>query len=193
MRYPEKRVWLNDADPVITGVWRYLIAVKESEIAQLPLLFESVDDLQYLPQEARWLIGFWLNKGCSAPRKTPSAWMRAGTNSTGFWGETIRARIAAQLFAIRHWRVTEGSYESLPDLAATWFVDPPYQKAGVHYKKKLTDFAALGIWCRARQGQVMVCENAGADWLPFRPFRTIQANHSKTGGKQSVEVIWMND
>jgi len=38
----------------------------------------------------------------------------------------------------------------------------------------------------------MVCENAGADWLPFRPFRTIKGLEGKRGGKKSEEVIWTN-
>ena len=38
----------------------------------------------------------------------------------------------------------------------------------------------------------MVCENAGSDWLPFRPFRTIKGLEGKRGGKKSVEVIWTN-
>ena len=49
--------------------------------------------------------------------------------------------------------------------------------------------AALSEWCRSRRGQVMVCENEGARWLPFRPFRSIQS----TSNGVSREVIWTND
>ena len=54
---------------------------------------------------------------------------------------------------------------------ASWFVDPPYQNQGKHYHygPENVDFAMLGNWCRTRLGQVIVCENEGADWLPFTP------------------------
>ena len=48
---------LCDVDPIIVGVWRYLIAVSERELRALPDLEpgQCVDDLG-LCQEARWLI-----------------------------------------------------------------------------------------------------------------------------------------
>ena len=30
------------------------------------------------------------------------------------------------------------------------------------------DYARLADWCRALPGTVDVCENVGADWLPFQ-------------------------
>jgi hypothetical protein len=52
-RYPDRNVILVDRDPVITGVWRYLIQVSEREILSLPDVHagEDVCDLG-LPQEA---------------------------------------------------------------------------------------------------------------------------------------------
>jgi hypothetical protein len=35
----------------------------------------------------------------------------------------------------------------------------------------------------------MVCENEGAQWLPFRPFATLKAG---LNGKGSREVLWEN-
>jgi hypothetical protein len=55
------------------------------------------------------------------------------------------------------------------------------------------DYRALGAWCQSRRGQATVCENAGARWLPFSPFRTIKGMEGKRGSKKSVEVIWTND
>src|SRR5881296_3825018 len=69
------RVTLCDVDPIIVGVWRYLIAVSERELRALPDLEpgQCVDDLG-LCQEARWLIGFWLNRGSAQPKKTRTAY-----------------------------------------------------------------------------------------------------------------------
>jgi len=73
VRYCHLRVHLYDIDPIIYGIWNYLIRAKESEILSLP---EAVVDTQLLavPQEAKWLIGFWINPGSSVPKRTPTSW-----------------------------------------------------------------------------------------------------------------------
>jgi hypothetical protein len=194
-RYPSADMTLVDLDPVICGVWRYLIRTPEREIRALPLIAadESLDALGGVPQEARWLVGFWLGKALAAPRLTPSPWMRSGKWPRCFWGESIRERIAQQVEHIRHWRVVEASYADIPRPLATWFVDPPYIDKGVHYRRssKGVDFAHLGAWCRSLPGQVMVCEQHGADWLPFRPHRAMKTLNRKDGSVcYSREVIW---
>jgi hypothetical protein len=120
--------------------------------------------------------------------------MRDGTHSTEFWGPEIRARIASQLEYIRHWIAIEGQYSDCPDLDATWFVDPPYRRAGKYYVRPSgsIDFAHLAQWCKSRKGQVIVCENEGADWLPFVPFRAIKATSGARRSGLSKEVIWTN-
>jgi len=197
VRNPDRNVRLYDVDPVIVGVWSYLIRATEAEILALPdVSAEGVDALpSAVPQEARWLIGFWLNKGSSRPCRTPSAWMRGGTAASSFWGPSIRERIASQVSSIRHWQMIHCSYADIPVAeSATWFVDPPYNnKAGSNYKCSDVDYSHLAGWCQGLPGQVVVCENAGADWLPFREFRDIKANPSARGGKVSKEVIWTND
>lgn len=190
-RYFDRDVHLFDVDPVIAGLWNYLIHVPASDVRKLPLLIEHVDLLRCC-QEAKWLIGFWLNKGSSTPKNVPSKWMRDGTRPNSYWGEAIRDRIALQVEHIRHWRVTNTSYADGPNQAATWFIDPPYSTpAGSHYKHVLTDYASLAQWCRTRRGQVIVCEQKGADWLPFKH---LQDQRSTPGAHRtssySAEVIW---
>jgi hypothetical protein len=204
LRYPDRDVTLIERDPVIAATWRYLLRVTPEEILALPDLEpgSTVDDLA-VTQEQRWLVGWWLNKGVAAPCKTPSKWMRdVQTGMYGsktdkyFWGALVRERIASQVDRIRHWKMIEGSmFDVAPDIEATWFIDPPYAAAGKHYRfgSQGIDFAALGDWCRSRRGQVIVCENVGADWLPFEPWRDIKASESKTGGKVSREAIWVKD
>ena len=194
LRHPHKQVLLVDRDETIAALWSYLIRVSAEEIRALPLWspdWESVDDAPVIP-EARNLIGFWLNKGTAAPCKRPSAWMRAGTHNTSFWGEAIRERIARQVDTIRHWRVLCADYTQIPDVRATWFVDPPYQTQGRHYRVGKVNYPALAAWCQSRSGQIIVCEAQGADWLPFQPHRSIKANESRTGGKVSNEVVWVH-
>lgn len=145
----------------------------------------------YGAPEARTLVGFWLNRASEAPRKSPSAWMRSGIRPGCFWGEKVRQRIGGQVESIRHWRVIHGSYELAPDIEGTWFIDAPYERAGCHYRGGRPDFRTLASWVRARRGLVITCENEGASWLPFRPHIIAQATKSRTGGKQSREVVYV--
>jgi len=160
----------------------------------LPLLGpdDDVRDLA-LPQEARWLIGWWLNKGMTAPCNRPSRWMREplpGRLET-YWGAGIRERIASQVDAIRHWRIYHTSYANAPNGEATWFIDPPYaNRAGARYAYKDIDYNHLASWCRERLGQVIVCENDGADWLPFDHFHDAKATAGRGRTKISKEVVW---
>jgi hypothetical protein len=196
VHHHHKRVILVEKNPEVAALWRYLTHVKASEILRLPDIADgqSVADLA-ISAEARSLIGFWLGTGDAKPRNVRSPW-RSKTIELyrDSWCRTVRARIASQVDKIRHWQIIEGDYTAAPDIEADWFVDPPYQVAGTVYpcSSEDIDFPALGSWCRTRRGQVMVCENVGAKWLPFRPFRSIQSA-SSDNTKRSSEAIWTND
>lgn len=192
-RYPLCDVVLVERDPIIAGLWRWLIKATGDDVLALPLeIPTTVRDLGLDPGPSA-LIGFYCNNGATAPMQSPSAWMREGKGSAGgFWGEKVRTRIADQVSAIKHWTVIEGDYTDAPTEEATYFVDPPYaNKAGSYYRQKFTGHVALGDWCRTRPGQVIACENVGATWLPFRHFRDIQSNPSKRGKGKSAEAIWV--
>ena len=191
LHYPQKNVLLFDLDPVICSVWDYLINVKESEILSLPLEITDVREIQ-LCQEAKWLIGFWLNKGSVSPRNIPGKWMRSNCRPNSYWGEVIRSRIASQLDYIRHWKIKNISYDKIDNQYASWFVDPPYHKSGFMYRFNKINYDNLSEWCKLRHGQVTVCEQDGASWLPFSSFRTVKALEGKKGAKQSKEVVWIN-
>lgn len=193
LRFPDHNVILCEKDRILVSIWEYLIEVEPDEILALPDLGpqDSVDDLSVC-QEARWLIGFWVNRGVAAPRKRPSKWMRTGIRPGSFWGQRVRTTIANQVPRIRHWEIRNHSYESCDiSVEATWFIDPPYQDTGHHYRfgSDTIHYDHLADWCRKRSGQVIVCENRGADWLPFRP---LGATKTTRKGKESREVIWTN-
>ena len=190
--YPDRKVVLVEKDPMIAGLWRYLTHVTPKEIMSIPAEVPGMVDDLAICEEARWLVGFWCNKGTASPCKSASKWMRSGTRPNSFWGSTIRERIALQVEAIQHWQVIEGSYDQAPDVPATWFVDPPYQDMGKYYRHRKVDYEQLATWCKTREGQVMVCEQQGAGWLPFKPFATIRATPGTHGRSFSTEVLWTN-
>ena len=194
VRYAARRVILCEVDPVLAQVWSYLTKVSPREILKIPDVEPGscVDDLR-VTQEAKWLIGLWLNRGVSTPRRSPSRWMRDGIRPGSFWGPRVRETIAKQVHAIRHWEIHNCSYENAPaPRLATWFIDPPYQKAGRHYRfgSERLDYGDLAIWCRARRGLAVVCENDGADWLPFLPLADVKTTRSQ---RRSKEVIWIQE
>lgn len=193
VRHYTKQVILIEKDPTIVALWRYLIAARAKDILALPVEINStVRDLD-ICSAAQSLIGFWCNKGSVSPRQSPSAWMRSNIRPHSYWGPTIRARIAAQVAHIKHWTILEGDYRLAPDLDATWFIDPPYQNAGKLYRHSASeiDFNDLGQWCQARSGLTIVCENAGADWLPFEFFKNIKSTPGSRGKSHSAEAIWV--
>lgn len=196
MRYANRRIILVEKYPVVADMWRYLISVSEQEIRRIPINPQSVDDLpSWVPQPARHLVGWWLNSATVSPCKTLSAGRiklaGMGRKLEG-WTEATRNRVSYQLAFIRHWEVIEGDYTCAPDIEATWFVDPPYNnQAGRLYVHSGIDYGDLSGWCKSRDGHVIVCENEGADWLPFRTFATFKPGITGSGtGVGSREVIW---
>jgi hypothetical protein len=207
--YADRDVVLVERDPIIAALWRFLIGSSSADILALPLLEDGqkVSDLE-VSAEARTLIGFWCNKGATRPcNQITTTWGKRYPNQ--FWHRQMRGRVARQVNAIRHWRVVEGDYSLAPvSASATYFVDPPYigrsrtskwrggspaetRPVGDRYRfnTKGIDYAALGAWCAHLPGQVIACENVGADWLPFRPFFLAKSNNA---GRLSAEAIWCN-
>jgi hypothetical protein len=184
-RFSDHDVVLVEREPVVAALWRYLIAVKADEVMRLPL---DPEKRHALAPEPRSLIGFWCGRGRTQPANTTtSAWLLSGKWPSSFWGEYARRRIACQVERIRHWRLVEGDYTAAPDVEATWFVDPPYIGSR-HYRASVGDYAQLGAWSRARRGQVIVCEQKGADWLPFVHFRDAKSINRDV----NTEVVWLN-
>lgn len=194
-RYPDLAVTLVERDPIIAALWRFLVGASRADVLSIPLLRvgQRVDELS-CSNEARSLVGFWVNKGSAQPKLSQSSWMRQGIRPKSFWGTEIRARIAEQVDRIRHWQIVEGDYTAAPNGPATYFVDPPYAgPVGRRYRFSDLDHMTLGQWVRRLNGQVIVCENEGATWLPFRPFLKAKANESLHGHKVSAEAIYTQD
>jgi hypothetical protein len=198
LHYPNRQVILVERDPRIAAIWSWLISASPDDVMALPTLKqgESLSDYD-VPQEARWLMGYWINQSQGQPRNVVTSYGATDGKGKGYDRLAIwKPRVISQLSAIRHWVVIQGTYSDAPNTSATWFIDPPYQIAGsVQYRfnSESLDFTSLSVWCQMRAGQVIVCENEGASWLPFDPFSIQQGTSANGKVNYSKEVVWLKD
>lgn len=191
--YHTRQVRLYDADAIICGVWDYLIKAHPSDIYSLPDYIETVDDIKG-PQEVKWLVGFWLERARWYPARTASrGWasrLRCSSDADCFWGYAAKDRIASQLGCVQHWKVSCREFWKCENDSATWFIDPPYDNhAGRKYKLQVCDYGKLADWCAGRNGLAIVCENEGAEWLPFRYLAQGNSSRGAYGKPKSVEAV----
>jgi hypothetical protein len=60
---------LYDKYPVIVGIWKFLTSGAAIDVAMTPTGISHVDELpSCVPQELRWLVGFWFDRVAAAPR-----------------------------------------------------------------------------------------------------------------------------
>jgi len=180
----EKNIILVDKYDVIIRIWKYLQSASSDDILKLPNVKNGeelikVDGFTQLLQEEKWLIGFSVNGGSGMPK-----------NVAGVFNSWHRDKkyIAENLYKIRHWTIKCDDYKNIENIKATWFIDPPYQCAGKYYKHKIIDYDFLSKWCKCRNGQVIVCENSTANWLPFISLKEMQGQLHKT-----TEVMYYQD
>lgn len=193
----ENDVYLYDASQLIVSLWKYLIGASEKDILGLPDVPSkvSLDNYTELAPIERTLIGFHLCRGKAVPRKVGH-----GQNS---WNQD-KKRIAANLYKIRHFKVSQCLYQDAwacrANPLATWFVDPPYkitQERPGNTDRYPTgsyaavDYPALADWCRTRKGLVIACEGEGADYLPFEYLTTTTANSNNRSAKRSREFVYI--
>lgn len=187
LQHFEKEVLLVDKYDVIINIWKFLKAASEKDIMSLPEIKagQNINELNWDCEEQRNLVAFMIGFGFTSPRKTAIPRLRNRPNAFKY----TRKRIASELFKIRHWNFRIGSYEEIENEECTWYIDPPYQFGGHAYVKsnKHIDFEKLKSWCMERKGQVMVCENTKATWMPFKP---MVVQNVLTGAHS--EAIWTN-
>ena len=184
LRYFENDVLLIDKNPMIVNIWHYLQSASERDINSLPRLAAGhrITREQFECEGQYQLMRYLIVQAAYGGGNVVSKWgaMRIDQNIK---------RVAANLFKIKHWTIFHADYAQAPECKATWFVDAPYFIGGDKYpfKAKYIDFNHLSLWCRQLNGQVIVCENTNAGWLPFSPLVKIQGV-----AKTSTEVIWTN-
>jgi len=174
--HPDRQVILVEADARVAALWRRLMAMTPDEALAIPppVVGERSSDLLVMLRAA-------------SEHSLTGRYITVTDRMVSRWPNLVR-RLAEMIPQVQHWRIIEGDYTLAPDIEATWFVDPPYEGLRRGYAERNIDYGDLGVWCQSRRGQVIVCEQRGAEWLPFRD----HAPQRGTNGRTKVEVVWTN-
>ena len=184
------KVKLYEKTDFICELWDYLINCSEQDIRDLPDYIEDIDEVKALPSGPRSLVFRWLFMGNARKEVYDLNLTFQKKDKNGlWWSPPIKERLIKQKPLIKDWTIDNCSYEQIPDIRAHWHIDPPYNnKSGIEYKhtNKEIDYSHLADWCKSRQGCVEVCEQSGADWLPFKLLLT----NKNQRNKHYQEVVW---
>jgi site-specific DNA-adenine methylase len=177
------KVVLFDTDDRVVAAWQFIINATEADVLTLP-------DVAY--GESPWEFGLSKGEACLIELHCLDAFAtrnrRMGKRE--LWNRS-KKRVASLVHRFSHWQCRQASFADIGNAEVTWFVDPPYQFGGEHYHcgTQGFDFDTVAAFAKTRKGQVIVCENTKADWLPFKPLVDIKG----TTNKKSTEAIWTND
>lgn len=182
----KKNVILNDKYDKVYKSWYFLIKqASDEDIKRLPDLKTglNLNDLN-ISEEEKTLLGFYANPASAVPKITVT---ERGEKS---W-ERHKRFLMDNLYKIKHWEIYKKSYDEIENIEVTWFIDPPYQFGGGFYHSSVCNnhinYDELKNWCLSRNGEIIVCENSKADWLPFTPLVELNGQLHKT-----MEVIYYN-
>jgi len=193
-------IWVNDLDPITYSIWKFLISVDAiTHYGLVPTHVTRGDKVSQMFSETvpdgllAWCRSE-VNFGTQGARGVHDQVTPLGEI---YWNKNTKRRLLQAIETCRHWTISNLDYHDLPDVEATWFVDPPYMNAaGARYRcgPEGIDYAELSAWCQSRQGQVIVCENAGATWLPFVPLTSSRLGiKSRYQRADTGEVIWVKE
>ena len=186
--HSDRQVWLNDLNRDVCEIWTWLIRDASVEELWGHHQFHVGDDIRHLAisDSHRLLLSYLVGSlGQQRYYVATQLGLDANRATYKYRVETCIRKICQMLLSIRHWQVSCGDYRDLPNVEATWFIDPPYTQGGHRYKHRIEDYEELAQWCRTRKGEVIVCEKSGANWLPFEPLTRYWGQRS-----HQVEVMW---
>lgn len=177
----KKKVILIEKDPKVFDIWDWLINQATIEdIKKLPDLKvgdRSSEFLHIIHAATKMAFHFRTIKVTPVLERN--------------W-EISRRVMLDNLYKIKHWVVINGDYTEAPDVEATWFIDPPYKgDAGMGYRfsSNMIDYSQLALWAKSRKGEVIFCEGAEGDYLPFKPLVELKG----VAGKVSKEVVYLQN
>lgn len=174
---PDRAIGI-EADDRVVELWNRSLTLEA--VPRVPEIGSKTDDL--------------LVKLCSYSEHSLTTYgpMTVTSRMVRDWGPIHQRILDSNRWCKASIDYAHGSYLESPDIEATWFIDPPYQcanKRGYRFGPNLLDYEELSEFARSRQGQVIVCEQKGADWLPFKHLYELSSHR----GSRRTEMIWTND
>jgi len=189
LKHYDRDVILYDKYEPIIKMWEYLINASIKDVDSLPKLKygECIDDYSFDCIGQRYLMGYLVTSGAATPRKTMTK--RAERDFNGAIDS-----IKKNIHKVKHWKVYCKDYADIINTNATWFIDPPYQFGGEHYKNsnKNIDYKKLMNWCDNRIGEIIVCENTKADWIELQELKKIQGSRNTFTTEGVFLKGWVN-
>jgi len=185
-----EQVILLDTFPELVALWHRLQRMTVDELWAIPDPVKGERTVEPLIAACSAEQGIAVLRGKSrqVTDRMVAAWPRQ------------RKRTEQLLPHIRRWDIRCADAQTAPDIHATWFIDPPYQPdllpgwetGGKRYGRDLqiADYSELARWARSRRGQVIVCEQEPAAWLPFQPFRRQRNGVGAGTGATRMEQMW---
>lgn len=200
LNYCDRRVVLWEEDPNLVKLWKWLIdSATDQDIMAIPIGVEPGTDIRELGlgygQEL--LLKHWQRTNNVGDCWTISPW----GNLPGQWTANTRARVADQVYAIKHWEFLKPI--EVIDVPATWMIDPPYLY-NYRYRSTLPkmDYQNLQSFVDTicQESLVIVCEAArktdGAipDYLPFvASHQSVTSRRKSTQSHHSKEVTYIRE
>ena len=197
LRYADRKVWIREDNHNLLCLWGWLIGcATEAMIREIPINIPEGTDIRALglSRNQSLLLKHWQRTNNLGECWTISPW----GNKPGQWTANTRARVAEEVYAVKHWRLLGNRMSVDFEERMTYFVDPPYQY-NYKYGTKNFDWRALAgelnripnprqlIVCEA------VCPKTGKipNWLPFAPFRdTVTSRRKPSQSHHSKELLY---
>lgn len=169
-----------DKDENVAEAWNFLLKCSENDIINYPT-----------PKIGEYAYDF-LIKTCAVSNASSKCNKMKYTKRLDRVFQIQKRRIVKFLPIRDRIKFIHGDFQSLENIEATWFIDPPYQiiskngsvfQNGDGYSKKCNssniDYNKLSNFCLERNGQLIVCEKEGANWLPFTKFKQNKTSINK--------------
>jgi site-specific DNA-adenine methylase len=193
LKYYQYNIILTDTNRQTCEIWWFLQQKNALEwanrIPESVTAGQTIDDMidNSWPSGLVYLLRTAANVGRGGINKRHNQITKIAEKN--WWRNTI-GKIRHWSPKIKHWKITNNDYQSLKNISATWFIDPPYiGPAGRRYYDNNLCYNLLRDWCLSRSGQIIVCESNNAKWLPFEPL-TNQKRMAHCNKSAPMELIY---
>ena len=192
-RNPSMRAILLEKDIRVYETWKYLLQNATPD-----------DIMNYKTPEIGEKTSDFLIMTCAVSNAVSKCKEMKYTERLAKVFEIQKRRLLNALYLRDRIQIVNDDYRNCKNKKSTWFIDPPYQVTesvnpntvfangngyGKGFGSSDMDYDFLAEWSKGRNGQAIVCEKVGANWLDFKVLKD-----GKTSmGKNYKEVFWTNE